>query len=57
MSTKVSPIEKVRFTKKQYEYLEKMFGEVTTPDITAERLRWNSGVRHVLQHIRRLVHD
>lgn len=46
----------VRFTKRQYEYLEKVFGENPGSHNTSDaQLRWNSGVRSVVLHIKSLV--
>lgn len=48
----------VKFTRKQYEYLEKVFGENPgSPSTSDAQLRWNSGVRTVIQHVRSLVDD
>lgn len=48
----------VNFTRKQYEYLEKVFGEVPgSPDDTDAKLRWRSGMRNVILHIRSKVRD
>lgn len=46
----------VRFTRKQYEYLEKVFGENPgSPTTTDAQLRWNSGVRSVILHIKSMI--
>ncbi len=46
----------VRFTRKQYEYLEKVFGENPGSHTTTDaQLRWNSGVRSVILHVKNLV--
>lgn len=48
----------VQFTRKQYEYLEKVFGEnPCNHTATDAQLRWNSGVRTVVNHIKSLVHE
>lgn len=48
----------VNFTRKQYEYLEKIYGENPCgPNATDAQLRWNSGVRTVIQHIKGLVNE
>lgn len=48
----------VKFTRKQYEYLERVFCENPgSPSTTDAQLRWNSGVRTVVQHIKGLVDD
>lgn len=48
----------VTFTRRQMQYLEKVFGEAPgTASTTNEQLRFNSGVRSVIHHIRRLTRD
>ena len=46
------------FTRRQLQYLEKVFGEAPgTATTTNEQLRFNSGVRAVVHHIRGLTRD
>lgn len=48
----------VKFTRKQYEYLNKVYGEaVGNPTTPAEELRWKSGARAVVLHVRGLVDE
>ena len=48
----------VTFTRRQYQYLEKVFGEtVGTAALSADTLRFNSGVRTVVHHVKGLVRD
>jgi len=46
----------VRFTKRQYEYLEKLYGENPGgPETTNEELRFRAGQRSVILRIKSLV--
>lgn len=48
--------DKPRFTRTQLQYLERVYGENPCDHTATEaQLRWNSGVRSVIAHIRRLT--
>lgn len=48
----------VTFTKRQLAYLERVFGEYPgNPKMSVAELRYNSGVRAVVHHIRSKVRD
>lgn len=48
----------VTFTRRQYLYLDKIFGEVVgTASTSNEQLRFNCGARSVVHHVKGLIRD